>query len=266
MNTHTHTFNGHFSGTTWVSRYLNCQTNLDFDEARHSEWQWPQLGHMQVCTSLQTDNLAGTPPLCFFTVWMNFLPPNQQQQSTARTFQIWPILAVFYASVLHFFSAEDFVVADLLLHALALTITVIRAIDFIIMDWVNASALLWMLQGSNGADVSQWNSETDSRLSSGETERPWNDLESRAWWTSESHCEYTTVIQQYCSRLIQDREHGYNLPSTTTTLCQPFATTAFAKRTFWCCAPAVSSTLLKTVFSIDSVAVFKSRLKTFLFV
>ena len=31
-----------------------------------SEWQWHQLGSMQVCTSLQTDNHASTPPLKFF--------------------------------------------------------------------------------------------------------------------------------------------------------------------------------------------------------
>jgi len=37
---------------------------------------------MQVCTSLQTDNHASTPPLCFFTGRMPFLPPNQQRQST----------------------------------------------------------------------------------------------------------------------------------------------------------------------------------------
>jgi len=37
-------------------------TNLDFTEARDSEWQWHQLGHMQVCISLQTDNHASTPP------------------------------------------------------------------------------------------------------------------------------------------------------------------------------------------------------------
>jgi len=30
------------------------KTNLDFTEARDSEWQWHQLGHMQVCISLQT--------------------------------------------------------------------------------------------------------------------------------------------------------------------------------------------------------------------
>ena len=77
-----HPFNGPFSGTTQVSRYQKGKTNLDFAEARDSEWQWHQLGHMQVCNSLQTDNHASTPPLSFFTGWMPFLPPNQQQRST----------------------------------------------------------------------------------------------------------------------------------------------------------------------------------------
>ena len=49
---------------------------------KQREWQWHQLGYMQVCTSLQTDNHASTPPLSFFTGWMPFLPPNQQRQST----------------------------------------------------------------------------------------------------------------------------------------------------------------------------------------
>ena len=65
-DTHTHTFSGPFSGTTRVSRYQKGKTNLDFTEARNSEWQWHQLGHMQVCTSLQTDSHASTPPLSFF--------------------------------------------------------------------------------------------------------------------------------------------------------------------------------------------------------
>jgi len=52
--THTHPFNGPLSGTTWVSRYHKGKTNLDFTEARDGEWQWHQLDHMQVCTSLQT--------------------------------------------------------------------------------------------------------------------------------------------------------------------------------------------------------------------
>jgi len=49
-----------------VSRYQKGKTNLDFTEARDSEWQWHQLGHMRVCTSLQTDNHASTPPLSFY--------------------------------------------------------------------------------------------------------------------------------------------------------------------------------------------------------
>jgi len=61
--THTHPFNGPLSGSTQVSRYQKGKTNLDFTEARNSEWQWHQLGHMQVCTSLQTDNYASTPLL-----------------------------------------------------------------------------------------------------------------------------------------------------------------------------------------------------------
>jgi len=64
-NTHSHPFNGPFSATTQVSRYQKGKTNVDFSEARDSEWQWNQLGHMQVCTLLQTDNHASTPPLCF---------------------------------------------------------------------------------------------------------------------------------------------------------------------------------------------------------
>jgi len=46
-----------------VSWYQKGKTNLDFTEARDSECQWYQLGHMQVCTLLYTDNHASTPPL-----------------------------------------------------------------------------------------------------------------------------------------------------------------------------------------------------------
>jgi len=69
-----------------VSRYQKGKTNLDFTEARDSEWQWHQLGHMQASTSLQTDNHTSTPPLSFFTGRMPFLPPNQQRQSSEGTF------------------------------------------------------------------------------------------------------------------------------------------------------------------------------------
>ena len=66
LPTHTRAFNGSFSGTTQVSRYYKGKTNLDFTEARDSEWQWHQLDHMQVCTLLQTDKHTSTPPLCFY--------------------------------------------------------------------------------------------------------------------------------------------------------------------------------------------------------
>jgi len=49
-----------------VSLYQKGKTNLDFTEARDSERQWHQLGHMQVCALLQTDNHASTLPLSFF--------------------------------------------------------------------------------------------------------------------------------------------------------------------------------------------------------
>jgi len=48
-----------------VSQYQKVKTNLDFTEARDSEWQWHPPGHLQVCTSLQSDNHASTPPLIF---------------------------------------------------------------------------------------------------------------------------------------------------------------------------------------------------------
>ena len=60
---YTRPFNGPFPGTTQVSRYQKGKTNLDFTEARDGEWKWHQLGHMQVCILLQTDNHTSTPPL-----------------------------------------------------------------------------------------------------------------------------------------------------------------------------------------------------------
>ena len=76
-HTHTHTrFTTFFSGTTQVSQYQKGKTNLDFTEARDSEWQWHQLGHMQVCTLLQTDNHASTPPLRFLQAGCPFCRPT----------------------------------------------------------------------------------------------------------------------------------------------------------------------------------------------
>ena len=64
-HTHTHSFNSPFSVTTQVSRYQKGKTNVDFTETRDSEWQWHQLGHMQVSSLLQTDNHANTSLLSF---------------------------------------------------------------------------------------------------------------------------------------------------------------------------------------------------------
>ena len=47
------------------ARYKKGKINLDFSEARDSEWQWHRLDHTEVCTSLQTDNHANTSLLSF---------------------------------------------------------------------------------------------------------------------------------------------------------------------------------------------------------
>jgi len=59
-----HSFNGPFPGLPrWAGTRKVNQSG--FTETRDSEWQWHQLSHMQVCTSLQTDNHASTPSLSF---------------------------------------------------------------------------------------------------------------------------------------------------------------------------------------------------------
>ena len=80
-HTHTHPFNGPLSRITWVSRYQRGKTNLDFTEARDSEWQWHQLG---MCKSAPHSRQITTPAPhhSVFTGRMPFLPPNQQRQST----------------------------------------------------------------------------------------------------------------------------------------------------------------------------------------
>ena len=64
---HSHTrLTALFPGLPRRASVKKVKTNLDFTEARDSEWQWHQLGHMQVGTLLQTDNHASTPPLLFY--------------------------------------------------------------------------------------------------------------------------------------------------------------------------------------------------------
>ena len=72
-----------------MSQYQKGKTNLDFTEARDSEWQWHQLGHMQVCTSLQTDNHASTPPLSFLQAGCTSCrPTNSVKALKAHTYYI----------------------------------------------------------------------------------------------------------------------------------------------------------------------------------
>jgi len=74
-HTHTHTHTRAFNGPLF----------RDFTEARDSEWQWHQLGHMQVCTSLQTDNQASTPPLSFLQAgWPSCHPKNSVKALKAQ--------------------------------------------------------------------------------------------------------------------------------------------------------------------------------------
>jgi len=65
---------------------------------------------------------------------------------------------------------------------------------------------------------------------------------------------------------INRRVNARTLRSTATPLLiQPFARTNFAKRSFRCAAPSVWNSLTAPVIGSDSLSVFKSRLKTFLF-
>jgi len=68
--------------TTRVSRYQKGKTDLDFTEGRDSEWQWHQLGHMQIGTSPQTDNHASTLSLSCFTVRMP--PPSCRSTNSVK--------------------------------------------------------------------------------------------------------------------------------------------------------------------------------------
>jgi len=64
-----------------VSRYQKGKTNVDFTEARDSEWQWHQLGRMQVCTSLQTYKHASIPPLRFLQAGCPSCRPTNSVQA-----------------------------------------------------------------------------------------------------------------------------------------------------------------------------------------
>jgi len=75
-----------------VSWYQKGKTNLDFTQARDSEWQWHQLGWMDgvefnapLDTAAPDRQPCQHPTTLFFTGRMPFLPPNHQHQSTEGT-------------------------------------------------------------------------------------------------------------------------------------------------------------------------------------
>jgi len=53
-----------------------------FTGARYNEWQWLQLGHIQICTSPQTDNHAGNPPLSFLQARCPSCHPTNSVKAT----------------------------------------------------------------------------------------------------------------------------------------------------------------------------------------
>ena len=92
QQTHTHPFNGPLSGTTRVSRYQKGETNLDFTEARDSEWQWHQLNNMPAphhSVFYRPDALPAAQPTAskhFFHFASAFAVSNQW---TTRSSAVW---------------------------------------------------------------------------------------------------------------------------------------------------------------------------------
>jgi len=93
-------------------------TNLDFTEARDSEWQWHQLGRMQVCTSLQTDNHTSTLPLKFLQAGCPSCRPTnsvkelkafKKLRSSSWQFQTVTVSECCLMKLLAFISFEKFV-------------------------------------------------------------------------------------------------------------------------------------------------------------
>ena len=80
------------------------KTNLDFTEARDSEWQWHQLGHMQVCPSLQTDSL--TMPAPHHSVFLQAGCPSCRATNSVKALKA----NQFHYATLHYWnSLPDFI-------------------------------------------------------------------------------------------------------------------------------------------------------------
>jgi len=75
-HTHTHTFNGLFSRTSWESRHQKGKPFWILLKQEMLGWQWHQMDHMQIiCTTLQTGNHASTHHSIFYV--SDALPDTQ---------------------------------------------------------------------------------------------------------------------------------------------------------------------------------------------
>ena len=105
MQWHPYPINGPLSCTAWVSQYQKGKTNLDFTEARDSEWQ---LGHMQVCTSRQIDNHATTRPLSFLHARCPCCcPTNSVKALKALIYTVMLLIMIFSVAVVAVAKAEE---------------------------------------------------------------------------------------------------------------------------------------------------------------
>ena len=140
----THPFNGPFSGTTQVSQYQTGKINLDFTEARDSEWQWHQLGSVQVCTSLQTENHASTPPLSF----SHALPAAPKQCQSTEGVEVakmtkgpvtveWPHWNYFNINTYHTWSKLQ------ILHDVQVTYSQIKPLFIIFTLHISVPSVFW---------------------------------------------------------------------------------------------------------------------------
>jgi len=82
-----------------VTQYQKGKTYLDFTDARDSERQWHQLGHMQVCTSLQTDNHASIPPLSFLQARCPSCHPTNNVEALKAKFALINLRTKLYNEV-----------------------------------------------------------------------------------------------------------------------------------------------------------------------
>jgi len=100
-HTHTHPFNSPFSRTTRVGLYQKGKTNLDFTEARDSEWRWHHLGICKSAPRSRQNNHASTSPLSFLQAGCPFCRPTNSVKALkaqVRSFTCVNITAILLVS------------------------------------------------------------------------------------------------------------------------------------------------------------------------